>query len=224
MLLSNTVLFGSRGYRLFLDDDQDKGGEKGESESKPDANEENDPDLNVEGLGDKGKETIRKIRGERDAEKQKAADLDKQVRDLTKKVNDLTKKEKDEADEEAKQQGKFEELANKRKTELDTANSTIESLEERVKQVEGVLDKVLEDQWKELPKEVADAYPGDDEDGVKKLEWLPKARKLAEALKGSGSGERRAGHGADPNPSATDRQKLDDEIAAGRARVGYNSW
>jgi alanyl-tRNA synthetase len=224
MLLGNSVIFGSRGYRLFLDDDQDSGGAKADSESKPDTEDENDPDLNVEGLGDKGKETIRKIRGERDAEKQKAADLDKQVRDLTKKVNDLTKKKQDEADEEAKQQGKFEQLAEKRKTELEAANSTIESLEERVEQMSTVLDRVLEDQWKELPKEVQDAYPGDDTDGVKKLEWLPKARKLAEAIKGSGSGERRQGHGADPNPSATDRQKLEDEVAAGRARVGFNAW
>lgn len=173
-----------------------------------------DPDL--EGLGDKGKATLERIRGERDAEKQRAKTLQDERDALKKKVDAAEKREADEQEEAAKKKGEFEQLAEKRGTELATAKQTIEELTAQVERMRAAIDASIEADWKALPKEVADLFSGAEDDTIAKMEWLPKAKAAAGLDK-----ERRQGHELDPDPSKRDRQPLDAEIEAQRARTGF---
>jgi len=174
------------------------------------------PDPDLDALGDKGKAALDRIRGERDAEKQRAKTLQEERDALQKKVDAAAKREADAQEEDAKKKGEFEQLAEKRGADLAAAKQTIESLEAQVERMKKAIDSSIEADWKALPKEVADLFNGAEDDTIAKMEWLPKAKAAAGLDK-----ERKQGHGIDPDPSKRDRQPLDAEIEAQRARVGY---
>lgn len=128
------------------------------------------------------------------------------------------KEEKERLEAEAKEQGKFEKLANDREVELNELKPKLESATAEIGQYKAAVAEIAETELKELPKEVRDIAPAqyaDDKSLTNPLDvlaWLPKGKKLAEALngksatKGSGPSPRANGQG---DPKADERARAD---------------
>lgn len=179
--LEGTLLRCNRGP--FLSPPGDDGGGGGGDNNEEEEHEEGDEDLSkIEGLGDKGKAAIERVRAEKKVAKAEAKTL-KEERDAL-----LTEKNQREADERraaeaaATEAGKFEELAQTREKERDTALADKSRLETENARLRKAVDDVIDAQWKELPAEVKEVYQGDKDDSVAKLEFLPKAKKLVDKL------------------------------------------
>ncbi len=127
----------------------------------------------------------------------------KAAKDAQRELDALKTDQQRRADDEAKQQGKFEELAEKRLTEITTLSTDRDGLQQQNDDLTARL-KAFEDQAeadytasvKALPEELRDLAPGGDL--LTRREWLAKAQKTAEKLAKS-----RPRDGNGPNPHAT---------------------
>lgn len=168
--LEHTLLMAGRGP--FLSADGENGGGGAPEGTKPDgAGDDLDK---IEGLGDKGKEAIRR---EREAAEAKARE------------------------DEAAKKGEFEKLAADREAERDAAKADVKSLQADNDALREAINGFLDAEWQALPAEVRDAYLGADDDPLAKLRYLPKGKALAEKLAGKEPAKR--GAGADPKPNGT---------------------
>ncbi len=149
----------------------------------------------IEGLGDKGKEAIRKERDAAKAAAARAKDAETKLAALEKEKTDRETAEQARKDKEAAESGKWEELATKREGELKSAKDEAAALKGENTQLRTAITGVLDSEWKELPVEVKDAYLGADDDPLAKLAFLPKGKALAAKLADK---ETARGNGADP--------------------------
>lgn len=130
-----------------------------------------------------------------------AAKTRQEEKDKAKAAKDKEEKERLEA--EAKEQGKFEKLANDREVELNELKPQLAALTTERDTLKVTLAEIAEAELKALPKEVSDIAPAqraEDKSLTNPLDvlaWLPKGKALAEKLNGQS-----AVKGAKPSPRA----------------------
>ena len=174
----------------FLKPDGTEGGSEGKTEgeqkteaAKAEGETKDKDDLDgIEGLGDKGKEAIRKERAAAKAAADALKDVQKQLADLQKENSERESAEQARKDKEAADAGKWEELATKREGELKSAKDEATTLKGENDQLRTAITAVLDSEWKALPKEVQEAYLGAEDDPLARLAFLPKGKALAEKL------------------------------------------
>lgn len=152
-----------------------------------------------------------------------AAKVRKEEKDKAQAAKDKEEKERLEA--EAKEQGKFEKLANDREVELSDLKPKLESATAEVERYKSTVADIVKAELKALPEEVRDMSPGKYDDNksltnpLDVLAWLPKGKALAEklngqsAVKGAKPSPRANGAHGDPN---TDKQAIADARRAYR--------
>lgn len=208
------AFWASRSYPLFAPDGTEGGGTgTGNGEGDPanagtegakdgDGKGKGDGDLDgIEGLGDAGKEAIRKERAAAKAANDALKDVQKKLADLEKDKADREAAEAKAKEDEAKQKGEFEQLAAKREEERDAAKADVTRLTAENDQYRAAVEKVLADEWKALPAEAIEAYAaagGKDDDPLGKLSFLPAGKKIAAKLAEKGEAQR--GNGPNPRP------------------------
>lgn len=151
-----------------------------------------------------------------------AAKTRQEERDKAKAAKDKEEKERLEA--EAKEQGKFEKLANDREVELNDLKPKLELATAEVERYKVTVADILKAELKALPEEVREVSPAiyaEDKSLTNPLDvlaWLPKGKKLAEALNGAS-----AVKGAKPSPRANGAHgdPKTDERARAEARRAY---
>lgn len=177
----------------------------------------------VEGLGDKGKNAIRAARAERDQAKKDLADLTATVKDLQKFKEDTEKAARDASEEDAKNKGKFEELANQYKGDAEKAQGDLKTANARIKDLEAAMAEGQEDQLKELPEEVRALWKGDDKgyDVLELYKFLndDATKKLVAKLSGSSSEDR----GNGKNPPLGDKKVSSEDATKSQAPI-YNAF
>lgn len=209
-MLSSRTFWQGRSFPLF--DTEDTGGGTNDDGNKGDTGRDagNADDQQKTGDGEKGddKEALRRMGEQRDAARKDAADMKKRLD----AIEDAEKKRRD---KEAKEAGKFEELANEKDAELKTATGRVADLEKQVEALTAAIDAVLDSEWKQLPEEVRDAYLGDDDDPLAKLKFLPRGKKLAEKLtekNETGTGNRQGPNSTGVKGRLPTKEQLADEF------------
>lgn len=216
--LERSLAMAGRGP--FLRPDGTEGGSDGkDGEQKTEAaRAEGDTkdDLDgVEGLGDKGKEAIRKERAAAKAASDALKDVQKKLADLEQEKSDREAAEQKQRDKEAAEKGEWEALATKREGELKSAKDEATTLKGENDQLRTAITAVLDSEWKALPKEVQDAYLGAEDDPLAKLAFLPKGKALADKLaekevkRGNGYQPKSTGDGKVPD---ADKQKAQSSL------------
>jgi hypothetical protein len=210
MLTSKTFWTGRHLPMLLPDSDGSAGAQ---SESKPadvkqDDNKADDLDT-IKDLGDAGKEAIRKERAAAKAavDRAKAAEEERDALKAEKADREAAATKAQE--EEAAKKGEFEALAKKREQERDAAKSEATSLKAENDQLRTAIAAVIDAEWKDLPKEVQDAYMGEDDDPIAKLAFLPKGKALAVKL--AGKTETKVGNGRDPKSTNSQTRNVEEE-------------
>jgi hypothetical protein len=223
-------------FRMFMRPD-DNGGGGGSNNDDDDVELTDDQIEAMPDLTDGGKKALKDQRDRRKAERDARIAAETELVAAKEEANKLKreKAERERADQAEKDRvaaeaGQHEALAESRRVELervqgelDTANDKIETLEKSNKKMTEVIDKTIKDDWKGLPAEVTELFSGADDDAIAKMEWLPKARKMAETLEGKRT-ERREGHGLDPDPKNTDRPTIEQEAEALRVRGNISTF
>jgi DNA repair exonuclease SbcCD ATPase subunit len=197
---------GIRSANAMFESEKSSAGTESESktdaEQKSETQEETKDDLDkIEGLGDKGKEAIRKEREAAKAAADRAKDAETKLAALEKEKSEREVAEQTRKDKEAAEAGKWEELATKREAELKSAKDEAAALKSQNDQYKAAVEKVLTDEWKALPAEAIEAYEaagGKDDDPLGKLSFLPAGKKIAAKLAEKGDTAR--GNGRDPRP------------------------
>jgi len=165
-------------------------------------------------LGEAG---TKALHAERDA--RKAAE--KTARDTTKELADL-KAANAKADEDKQaEQGKWQELAEKRDADLQTATKTLESANGELEtlrtyvsgDVESITKAVKAAKDSPAAKALLDFYPGDDGSALELLAWAQKAKPRLSELDTTNATTR----GAGPNPKPATGH-FDKDAALARAR------
>lgn len=191
--------------------------EKAESESTTDdagRAVEQDPE-DVSGL----KSAIAK---ERDARKAAAAEAAKAKEERDALLAEKREREAAEVkrkEAEAKEAGKFQELAEAREKERDDAKTEAAALKAENDQYKAAVEKVLTDEWKALPAEAIEAYEaagGKDDDPLGKLGFLPAGKKIAAKL--AAADPKRGNEGG---PKSTGNGKVDDTAARSANATRY---
>lgn len=134
------------------------------------------------------------------------------------------KEEKERLEAEAKEQGKFEKLANDREAELNELKPKLEAVTAEVEQYKSTVADMVRAELKDLPEEVRDMSPAklaEDKSITNPLDvlaWLPKGKAVAEKLNGQ-----TAVKGAKPSPRANGAHgdPKADEKARAEARRAY---
>lgn len=208
-------MFATR-RRLWIDpallapDGENGGGGGGAPEGQKPEGAGDDLDK-IEGLGDKGKEAIRK---EREAAKAAAdeAKTAKAERDaLLKKEADRDAAEAKAREDDAARKGEFEKLANERQAALDAAKAEGKALKADNEALRTAISGFLDAEWKALPDSVKAAYLGGDDDPLAKLTFLPKGKALADELAERDPAKR--GAGPDPKPKGPNALPTAAEVA-----------
>lgn len=167
-------------------------------------------------LGEAG---TKALQAERDARKL----AEKAARDTTKELDTLKAARAQEDEAKAKEQGKWQELAEKRDADLQTATKTLESatteLETLRTYVSGdvaAITKAVKDA-KDSPaaKALLDFYPGDDASALELLAWAAKAKPRLAELDTTTATTR----GAGPNPKPAGTHKIDEREEVNRIRA-----
>lgn len=158
------------------------------------------------------------IAEERKAERAKAkADFEQKQKDDAEAAK--TEREQDEA----KARGEFEKVEAQLKADLDTAKRELDALRERSTKLTEAIEKVLADDWEKLPEEIRTAYTaagGADDDPLAKINYLPTAKKLTEAM--STKRETREGTRQNPQPkNGENNGDVESEKKALRATGSY---
>lgn len=113
------------------------------------------------------------------------------------------------------EQGKHQELAQKREKERDDARAEVQERDAKLSRYEEILGGNIEAQTKDWPEEVKALIPaGDGVDALARLEAVTKLSPLAEQLMDAPA---KPGNGAGPTPGGI---KPEDKEAARRAQAG----
>lgn len=196
---------------MFSGGDHDENDDTDQTDADQRDAEDTD-DADVAELGDKGKEALRR---EREARRKAEAD----AKDFKARLDKIEAAARKDADAKAKEQGKWQELAEQRETEISTLagerdglQAERDALAEYVKADIAAITKAVKDA-KDSPaaKALLDFYPGDDAEPTTLLAWAGKAKtRLGEIDKQSPRG---SGH--DPAP----RGRTDIDMSKETART-----
>lgn len=215
----------------FLKPDGTEGGSEGkEGEQKTDAAKAEGDDTakddldGVEGLGDKGKEAIRKERAAAKAAADALKDVQKKLADLEKERDERTAAEAKAKDEEAAKKGEFEQLAAKREAERDEAKAEAATLKAENDQLRTAMAEGIAAGWKALPEAVRKIgeKQHDETDVLGRFQFLhdPDTAALVKEL--TEKGERKAGNGYSPKSSGDGKVSDEDKR---KAQAGlYQRW
>lgn len=186
----------------------------------------------IEGLGDAGKEALKKERqARRDADKaaKDAADQLKSLGDQVKALTDDKARRDAEAatqaerDREAK--GEFESLAKTREQERDQAKADLAALQKDFDALRTASLGMYKSEFDTLPAEVKDLYTGAEDDPVALMTFLPKAKTAAEKITAAAKSQENPddkGNPPNPAPTNTDTQTVDDKAALEAFRRSYS--
>jgi hypothetical protein len=184
-----------------------------DAKAPSDSAKTDDQPTNDAELGEKGKKALEAEREARRAADAKAKDLADRLKAFEDKETERAAAEAKRAEEEATAKGEFERLANERKSQLDKARDDLAAARSEADQLKAAMAEVLESEWKALPAEVRDLWPGADDDLLGRFGWLPKAKKHADAL--NAKQEAKPGNNRDPKPGGPEKASPDQE------RAGY---
>ncbi len=166
-------------------------------------------------LGEKGEKALQ---DERDARRE----ADRKLRAAENELNDFKTAAAKAKDDEAKEQGKWQELAEKRDADLQTATKTLESVTTELETLRGyvsgdvtAITKAVKDA-KDSPaaKALLDFYPGDDASALELLAWAQKAKPRLTELDTTTTTTR----GAGPNPKPAGKHTIDEREEVNRIR------
>lgn len=145
---------------------------------KPDADPQDDiPD----GLGDKGKEALKRERDARKAAEKLAQDNAAELARLRQEKAAAEAERAKAAEEEAARKGEFEKLATDRAEKLTAATAELKAKDDEIAAYEALIAPMVETLAKELPKEALDGY--DAEQPMRaRLAWLRDRERLVKAL------------------------------------------
>jgi hypothetical protein len=201
MFPQRRLLWADRALPLLAPDGESGGG-GGETTTQKTESAGDDLDK-IEGLGDKGKEAIRKERDAAKAARDEAKALKEERDALQQEKADREAAESKARDEEARKKGEFAQLADQRGRDLDTAKADNKTLKADNDALREAINGFLDAEWKALPDTIKAAYLGADDDPLAKLRFLPRGKALAEELVGSKDPAKR-GAGPDPKPKGPD--------------------
>lgn len=108
-----------------------------------------------------------------------------------------------------KAQGKFAEVEQALKADLQTANDEKAALQAQVDQYQAAVDAVLKADWDALADDVKEYFPGDEDDTLAKVNWLPKGKTLQAKLHPP-QADQKAAHGRDPRATGTSKPTNED--------------
>lgn len=188
---------------------EESGGGGGEAEKAESTSDDLDK---VEGLGDKGKEAIRKEReaAKAAADEAKAAKAERDA--LLKEKAEREAAESKAREEEAARKGEFETLATTRERERDEAKADVTRLTSEVDQYKAAMASGIAAGWKELPDEVRKLgekqHPESDVLGRFAFLHDPDTKALVAKLTVSTEGK--AAHGRDPRATGSSRTTNED--------------
>lgn len=111
---------------------------------------------------------------------------------------------KDKEAEDAKKAGDFEKVESTLKADLQTANDEKAALQAQVDQYQAAVDAVLKADWDALADDVKEYFPGDEDDTLAKVNWLPKGKALQAKLHPDKT-DPKAAHGRDPRATGTSK-------------------
>ena len=184
---------------------EDSGGGGGEAET-PAAADDLDK---VEGLGDQGKEAIRKEREAAKAAAQEAKAAKAERDALLKEKAEREAAEAKAREEEAAKKGEFEELATARERERDAAKAEAKTLAEENTELKAAMAEGIKSGWKELPDVVRKVgekqHPEDDVLG--RFQFLNDPDIKAWVAQANGP-EGKAAHGRDPKATGAAKPEL----------------
>lgn len=182
----------------------------GENASDDDATDDdsatNRDDSTADDLGDKGKAAIA-------AERKARRAAEAAAKAAQERLDTLEADAKKRAESEAVEQGKWQELAEKREADLATTTESLSTLKATNETLLTLVKADVDAAWNDLPDEVRDAYDGDDDDPLAKKQHMTRMAKVIERLTVSG-----ATPGNGPNPKPSDGT-IDHETALRRARA-----
>lgn len=171
--------------------------------------DDTDDDADTAELGDKGKAALKAERDARKAERDARKAAEKELADL--------KAEQQRAkDKEAAEQGKWQELAEKREADLTAATTERDALQSRLDEALQVIRDDVTATWKDTPEEVRDLYEGDEDDVLAKRRHLTRSAKLIARL--TADKDKTRGNGPNPKPRGN-QIDIDKETARTARRV-----
>lgn len=186
---------------------EESGGGGGESEKAESTSDDLDK---VEGLGDKGKEAIRKEReaAKAAADEAKAAKAERDA--LLKEKAEREAAESKAREEEAARKGEFETLAQKREAERDEAKTDVARLTSEMDQFKAAMAEGIKAGWKDLPEEVRKIGEKQhaEDDVLGRFQFLNDPDTKALVVKLTGSTEGKAAHGRDPKATGAAKPEL----------------
>ena len=186
---------------------EESGGGGGEAEKPETPSDDLDK---VEGLGDKGKEVIRKEReaAKAAADEAKAAKAERDA--LLKEKAEREAAESKAREEEAARKGEFETLAQKREAERDAAKAEAKTLADENTELKAAMAEGITSGWKDLPDEVRKIGEKQhaEDDVLGRFRFLNDPDTKALVAKLTGSTEGKAAHGRDPRATGSSKPEL----------------
>lgn len=160
---------------------------------------------------DEGKNSVDPKRTEDSASKESEAPQKQFTQDELNKIikreldTAKAKAKKDAEEKAAQERGEFEKLASERKAELISLQEEHDELKERYDKLNEQVQELIKAELKGLPSTVRDLAPAD---SSLLLEWLPKARKTAEALNDGSNESPKPGNTRSPKPGSQSPKDL----------------
>lgn len=187
----------------MFDGDTGAGGETTASAATETQTTTTDDIDGIDGLGDKGKEAIRKERVAAKAATDALKETQKKLADLERDKADRETAEAKAKEAEAAKKGEFEELATKREQERDAAKADATRLTAENDQFRAAMATGVAAGWKDLPEEVRKVgekqHPEDDVLGRWSFLHDPDTKALVAKL--TDKSETKRGNGRDPRPT-----------------------
>lgn len=128
-------------------------------------------------------------------------EVNNKYKDVQSKLEELLKEKQEREKAEAEKRGEFEKLYQQATEEAKTHKQKVEAFEQRVQQLEGVIQQLLETKLEAIPEEFRDLIPSNFT-VEQKLEWIANAEK-----KGLFTKKQQQQIGGDTNSS--DKQAID---------------
>lgn len=215
MRLHDVLLLG-----LPMLDAEDKGGsggtEKSEGKTETDPPKDESKDTSQDTSADDAR--VKELR-------RRANTLQSERDEMAKRLDALEKADKKRREDEAAEAGKFEELAQTREQERDSAIQERDALKAENLKLRDTLKAGVEEDWKALPEEVRKvgekSYPEDDVMGRYSFLTDPDTKALVAKIAGNGDGTSRR-EGNTPPPKPRDGATTgDDDVARRRNAHRY---
>jgi hypothetical protein len=139
-------------------------------------------DTDLEGLGDKGKLTLIKIRDERDALKAARDAAEAELTTLRDAETKRANAERKAAEKKAQDDGEWERLATEREAAVTNLTTERDDFKAKYEKALETITPGVTAQWKDLPPEVTKMYRGDDSDVLAKHAFIADTADLVKTL------------------------------------------